>query len=480
MKSLLLCMSLMATAVALGGASPADSATTIDVNCTTDAGALAGALASANDGDTLAIQGVCKGTFTIAHSLTLVGATRATLDGQGAGTVLTVDPGRTVAVSYLTITNGGGLVAGIRNNGGSLTLTESTVSGNSATVGQFQTGVGGILNQGGRVALTNTTVSGNSATGSVPFNTAVGGILNVCCGSRVALTGSTVSGNSASTPSGAFGGILNSGSGSVVTLSNSTVSGNRASAPGGPSAFSFAVGGVSNSGGNLTLTGSTLAGNSASEPNGGFSPPVGGLSNFFDGTLLVENSLIAAQDAGPNCLGLSSSSDGGYNLDDGAGCNFSTSANSLPNTNPALDPAGLRNNGGSTDTIALLAGSPAIDAIPRAINGCGTAFVSDQRGVDRPQGSGCDIGAFELAQETPAQLLAQLGELVEGIGPGTSLADKVAVAQAYLGTGDVPNACSILNAFMKEVRAQTGKTINEAVADDLVARAQRLKTLLGC
>lgn len=478
MKRLVLCATLTATVVALGAASPGHAATI--VNCTADPTALAAAVANPSDGDTLAIQGVCKGTFTIAHSLTLVGEPGATLDGEGAGTVLTVDPGRTVAVSSLTITNGGGLVGGVHNNGGLLSLFDSTVSGNNATVGQFQNGAGGILNQGGTLVLTNSTVSGNSATGSAQFNTAVGGILNVCCSSRVTLTGSTVSGNSANTPSGAFGGILNSAPGSVITLSNSTVSGNTAIAPGGPSAFSFAVGGVSNSGGSLALSGSTLVANSASEPNGGFSPPVGGLGNFFDGTLAVENSIIAAQVGGPNCLGLSSSSDGGYNLDDGTSCNFSSSNNSLSNVNPLLDPAGLKHNGGTTETVALLDGSPAIDAIPSAANGCGTTFARDQRGVSRPQGSACDIGAFELVRETPAHLLAELGNAVNGVGPGTSLGDKVAIAQAYLSIGDVPNVCSTLDAFINEVRAQVGKKINEAVADDLVARARRIKMLLGC
>lgn len=389
---------LLAVAVAVGGTASAKlayAATTIAVDCTANSSALASGLAIANDGDTLAIQGTCVGVFDLAHSLTLVGSGGATLDGQGAGTVLTIESGQAVAVTNLRITGGSGLVAGIRNNGGALALTDSTVRGNSATVGQFQNGVGGILNQGGSVTLANSTVSGNTAIAGAPFDTAVGGIFNSAPGS-ITLTGSTVSGNTASTPSDAFGGILNSAPGSVVTLTNSTVSGNSASAPGGPSAFSSAVGGISNSGGSLTLTSGTVSGNSVSEPNGGFLPPVGGISNFFGGTLTVGNTLIAGQSGGPNCFGLGVSSDGGYNLDDGTSCGFSPANHSLSNTNAMLDPAGLKNNGGPTQTIALLPGSPAIDPIPNGVNGCGTTITTDQRGITRPQGSGCDIGAYEL------------------------------------------------------------------------------------
>jgi hypothetical protein len=67
----------------------------------------------------------------------------------------------------------------------------------------------------------------------------------------------------------------------------------------------------------------------------------------------------------------------------------------MPSTDPLLDPKGLQNNGGPTQTIKLIKGSPAIDAIPKGTNGCGTEIKTDQRGVKRPQGKGCDIGAFE-------------------------------------------------------------------------------------
>lgn len=420
-----------AAIMGLGSVKSAYAATTIPVNCTADPSALGSALATAADGDTLAIQGICKGTFEISHSLTLAGNGGATLDGQGAGTVLTVDSG-TVALSNLTITGGSITVtanagAGGIQNSGALTLTNSSVRGNIATVPQFHNGTGGILNfLGGSLTLVNSTVGGNSASATAPFDTAVGGIFNACCGSSVTLTDSTVSGNSASTPSDAFGGILNSAPGSIVTLTNSTVSGNSASAPGGPSAFSAAVGGISNSGGTLTLASSTLSGNTVDEPNGGFTPPVGGISDFFGGTLTIANSLIALQSGGPNCYG--PNADGGYNLDDGTSCGFSTTNHSLPNTNPLLDPAGLKDNGGATQTIALLSGSPTIDAIPPGVNGCGTTITTDQRGVNRPQGPGCDIGAFEFVLQTLTVAIdIKPGERPNAINPRSNGTTPVAI-----------------------------------------------------
>jgi uncharacterized repeat protein (TIGR01451 family) len=382
----------------LFGSEQARAASAITVDCATDASALATALASASDGDTLAIHGTCKGTFEISHSLTLAGSAGATLDGQQAGTVLTVDTGTTVTVSNLTITGGNDSAVGGVRNGGSLTITNSTVSGNRVTVPQFVSGVAGIFNSGGSVTLVNSTVSGNSATASIQFTVAIGGIANFNFSGpgSVTLVGSTVSGNSASSPSIAYGGILNSAPASVAVLTNSTVSGNSASATGGPSAFSIAAGGIANDGGNLSMTNVTLVGNGATEPNGGFVPPAGGISNRDNAQLNLASSLIAQQSDGPNCLFPSPTADTGYNLDDGTSCGFSTTNNSLSSTNPLLDPAGLRDNGGLTQTIALQPGSPAIDKIPSAVNGCGTTITADQRGVSRPQGPGCDIGAFEL------------------------------------------------------------------------------------
>src|SRR5262249_5137713 len=87
-------------------------------------------------------------------------------------------------------------------------------------------------------------------------------------------------------------------------------------------------------------------------------------------------------------------------------CGFSSANHSLSNTDPGLDPAGLADNGGPTETIALLLTSPAINAGDNAV--CRTPPVDgvDQRGEPRfnSRDPNCDIGAFEVqfAQPAPA------------------------------------------------------------------------------
>jgi hypothetical protein len=69
----------------------------------------------------------------------------------------------------------------------------------------------------------------------------------------------------------------------------------------------------------------------------------------------------------------------------------------LHNTPAGLDPSGLQDNGGSTQTIGLLSSSAAVDKIPTPCsNADGHSVPTDQRGDTRPQGTNCDIGAFEL------------------------------------------------------------------------------------
>ena len=89
----------------------------------------------------------------------------------------------------------------------------------------------------------------------------------------------------------------------------------------------------------------------------------------------------------------------GFNLDSDNTCNLSPSTD-LPGTDPLLGP--LQDNGGPTETHALLPGSPAIDLSLAIGEPCGGG--TDQRGVPRPQGLGCDIGAFEVGPLPPCTL----------------------------------------------------------------------------
>jgi hypothetical protein len=188
------------------------------------------------------------------------------------------------------------------------------------------------------------------------------------------------------------GGIDNQG---LLTVSNSTFSNNSATSVSVSGTGSG--GGILNDGGLLTITNSTFSGNSAELDGGGGILVVGGIT----GSASVKSTILAAN-AGSNCTG--TITDAGYNISDDATCGFAKtgSANNGDGVNPMLSPTGLANNGGPTQTIALLPGSPAIDAIPLAH--CTdqasppNPIITDQRLFPRPDGGEvfCDIGAYEV------------------------------------------------------------------------------------
>jgi hypothetical protein len=205
-------------------------------------------------------------------------------------------------------------------------------------------------------------------------------------GSIVNISNSTFANNSATgTATAGFGGGLDNGGG-TVNISNSTFANNSASALGG---------GLENNNGTLTISNSTFANNSAPSGFGG------GLLNH-NGTLSIGGSIVA-NNPGGNCSQFGGSiTDQGYNLESGTDCGF-TGTGDLQNTDPKLDPNGLQNNGGPTQTIALQSTSPAIDQIPVGSK----CPANDQRGFTRPNDteSTCDIGAYESG----AQLDNDLG-----------------------------------------------------------------------
>ena len=275
-------------------------------------------------------------------------------------------------------------------NVGTLTVTGSTFSGNSASFGvvfyrggtyktgahiltnsQFATnrvgidgGYGGGIYTDGALTVAHSTFSGNQAA------TSAGGVYN---GGVLTVTESTFSGNSADSTGG---GIENSG---TLTVANSTLFDNHA-----------VGGGISNNG-NLTLTNSTLAGNGS----GSYLKTVGGgIDN--SGTMYFANSIIANSTGSHDLDCLNSGAIGGNtnNLVKDGSC--SQGGVKFKKGDPKL--GALAANGGPTWTMALLPGSPAINAGDDAT--CAAAPVNnlDQRGVARPGGLHCDIGAYELAQ----------------------------------------------------------------------------------
>jgi hypothetical protein len=147
----------------------------------------------------------------------------------------------------------------------------------------------------------------------------------------------------------------------------------------------------------------------------------------------LRNTLLAAN-TGDNCSTATGGSiaDGGGNLEDGTGCGF-TDPSSQSNASPGLDPGGLKDNGGPTQTIALFPGSQAIDRGVDAV--CtDTAGVNglDQRGETRPRdgdGDGtsrCDAGAFELNPQSCRGRIADIsvvnGIIVGGLDNGAPYA----------------------------------------------------------
>jgi len=98
---------------------------------------------------------------------------------------------------------------------------------------------------------------------------------------------------------------------------------------------------------------------------------------------------IVAHNGAANCVGTLTSN--GHNLDSGATCGFAASGD-ITDTDPLLGPL-TEENGAWVHP--LLEGSPAIDA-----GACVAGITTDQRGTSRPQGDGCDIGAYERGRAT--------------------------------------------------------------------------------
>jgi len=329
----------------------------------------------------------CDGPQTVTTSMELIlaadvildGLGKLMVDGGGQHRLFSVRDGATVELRRLALTgglasegNGGAIVSS-----GTLTIAESTVSGNVASISG-----GGIANFG-EMTIANSAISGNNSAvdGGGVLNTGMlmvvrstisdnttaagnngGGLMNT---GSATVTSSTISGNDAA---GDGGGITNS---NVLMLVNSTVSGNDAAGTGG---------GILNNSVITTITSCTIAENTATFG--------GGIGNGGV-VMMISNTLLAG-----SCSGTPLNS-AGYNAESaGDTCGFDEPTDLVDVSSSSLALGPLSDNGGPTMTHALLPGSVAIDTIPALI--CEVA--EDQRGEPRPETGGtmCDVGAFEV------------------------------------------------------------------------------------
>jgi CSLREA domain-containing protein len=324
------------------------------------------------------------------------GASVLSVSGNGAVRPFLVSSGSKATIGKLSIVDGSAMNTGgggIANNHATLMLNDSTVSGNIAGFG------GGINNNSGVLTINNSTVSGNTTSGG-----GGGGIEN---DGDLTLNASTVSGNTADTAIGGGGGIANV---LTLTLNASTVSGNTAKGGGGIYSTSSQA--------STTVTNSTISGNtSGSNPGGGIDNEGGFSSARIENSTITNNtapsglgsgvasagnnpastevfsSIVSANSNNDdvNLVGGSTNSfkSDGYNLiGGGLTTSFSQLGDRTGITNPRL--RALANNGGPTQTHALLKRSPALNKSTKT--GCP---ATDQRGIKRPQGTTCDIGSYE-------------------------------------------------------------------------------------
>lgn len=309
--------------------------------------------------------------------LTIVGpdAQGVTISGGDQHRILGVAVGASLNLSNLVLAHGFADGGSALTNSGSLAIADSTFEENVATFD------GGAVLSDGTVTITNALFRDNAAggDGGAVFLGGAGGVV----------TDSTFTSNAA--PSGGalsnfadlaiYGSTFEANTGINVvrnarnlTIINATLTGN------------IVTGEVVSSLGGATIANSTLAGNA-------------GVDLDFDskGQFLISNSVV-------DSCGSESPEDGGYNVESGTSCGFSAPG-SRQNTNAGLATS-LADNGGPTQTLLPQAGSPLIDAIPVEV--CGAD--ADQRGVARPQGGMCDIGAVEIevdAEEYTISLFAQ-------------------------------------------------------------------------
>jgi CSLREA domain-containing protein len=335
----------------------------IAANTETASGGSIGECATGSGADIIVFDSSLSGeTITLASDLSEITAD-LTIDGSALASQIMIHGNDNYAI--ISITNQGAIVSlknliithgyshynpigsGIYNKG-TLTVVDSTIRDNYAILG------GGIANEGDLTVMSSNFINNEAAILG-------GGIINFPS-ATLTVSNSTFRNNTAYEEGG---GIRVEG---AATIINSTFNGNSANEGGAIAIF-----------GTTTVTNSTFSGNTASSMGGGI---------YNTNVLAMANTIVADSASGGDCAndgGMISLND--HNLVEDGSCSPALSGD------PGL--GALADNGGATETMAIGPASPAIDA-----GDAGDCPATDQRGIFRPQGMGCDIGAFE-SEEYP-------------------------------------------------------------------------------
>jgi CSLREA domain-containing protein len=415
------------------------TADTSDGTCNSDC-SLREAVTAASGGDTIVLPASAS-PYVLTGSALVLNKTVTVVGGGARGTVLQGSAGNRV----IRVTAGTTTMSGVTITGGDL-----TASGDG----------GGVVVQAGAFNLTDSAIVGNEV--EVSNNNAAGGGLAVESGTSATLTRVTVAGNSVNDtgPGGStFGGGLFNSSG-TLTVIDSTVANNSNVNNG---TLRARGGGVQQASTGLapatTLDSSTIAGNST----GGTALGLGGNLQAEAGAVTLKNTIVAGgqTDFGPNCDSESGTfASSGGNVEDSAD-NPSESCGLGSSDRPGADPklSSLGNVGGSTDTMALLAGSAALDA------GTSCDVATDQRGIARPQGAACDSGAYEaraaVAAVSADRTTAVPGQSVRLDGSASSGEGSLSFAWNF-GDGGSASGATAAHAFSSSGRHVVTLTVTDA------------------
>ena len=377
---------------------------------------------------------VLTGELLIDSNISIVkpGTGTITVSGNNVSRVFNVAAGTFVTIDNLIIINGkiegsgGGIL-----NAGTLNLTNSTVSDNTATYTGTTNGNadgGGIFNTG-LLNLQTSTIKNNTVTVTNLGTASGGGISNT--GTATIADSSIIYNNANGKPDARGGGISNDGS---LTLTNSTVGNNTAAAS---SANSSGQGGgiFNNIQGTLTVRNSTIAFNKADA----FSADGGGIFNMTGGTVMIGNTIVSDSSAVSNGTAVirdvsgAVASEGNNLISNSTGSSGWVASDKL-DVPALLTPLG--NYGGPTQTFGISSNSPAIDSGNNA-----NAPPTDQRGAARIVGGTIDIGSFE--NDTTGVVAA-----IPGGAIGTAYSQQLAATQSStltfaLFSGSLPPGLSL-------------------------------------